>query len=155
VLEPSPQRTPVCSMPVCFPRGVNSLPTKQRPRSYPDRLRKLVRRHGAGARQAADDRVGERDLASIQGVTMVTPVSRTTHEQAVAKLAEYRQFVSTIRGLDSLRRLDRVDLAELGDDDPLATAENDANRPPLPRSTAERTWTARNGPRDRNRRQRR
>ena len=85
-----------------------------------------------------------RDPRSIKIFTMATPVVAETHEQAVAKLAEYRQFVSTTGALALFGGWTGVDLAELGDDDPLRYSETDANRSALASfTTDERTWTAR------------
>jgi len=60
----------------------------------------------------------------------------------VAKLPN-PPFVRPLRGFDSLPRLTVVDLAELGDDDPLRYGRDRATGPRLPRSPPdERTWTA-------------
>ncbi len=75
---------------------------------------------------------------------MVTPVVAETREQALEKLAEYREYVSTTGALALFGGWTGVDLAELGDDDPLRYSETDANRSALASfTTGERTWTAR------------
>src|ERR1700744_1860087 len=94
--------------------------------------------HGAAAAELG------RDPRSTKIFTMVTPILAETHEQAVAKLAEYRQFVSTTGALALFGGWTGVDLAELGADDPLRYSETDANRSALASfTTDERTWTAR------------
>jgi alkanesulfonate monooxygenase SsuD/methylene tetrahydromethanopterin reductase-like flavin-dependent oxidoreductase (luciferase family) len=78
--------------------------------------------------------------------TMVTPVVAETHEQAVAKLAEYRKFVSASGALALFGGWTGVDLAQLDPDDPLRYVETNANRSALASFTTaapERTWTVR------------
>jgi alkanesulfonate monooxygenase SsuD/methylene tetrahydromethanopterin reductase-like flavin-dependent oxidoreductase (luciferase family) len=77
---------------------------------------------------------------------MVTPVVAETREQAVAKLAEYRKFVSASGALALFGGWTGVDLAQLHPDDPLRYVETDANRSALASFTTaapERTWTVR------------
>jgi alkanesulfonate monooxygenase SsuD/methylene tetrahydromethanopterin reductase-like flavin-dependent oxidoreductase (luciferase family) len=86
-----------------------------------------------------------RDPRSIKVFTMVTPIVAETRELAVAKLQEYRQFVSPTGALALFGGWTGVDLAEIGPDEPLRHVETDANRSALASFTKDpsRTWTAR------------
>jgi len=87
-----------------------------------------------------------RDPRSIKVFTMLTPVVAETHERAVAKLREYRRFVSPTGALALFGGWTGVDLAVLDPDEPLRYVETDANRSALASFTTaapERTWTVR------------
>jgi alkanesulfonate monooxygenase SsuD/methylene tetrahydromethanopterin reductase-like flavin-dependent oxidoreductase (luciferase family) len=85
-----------------------------------------------------------RDPRSIKIFTMVTPVVAETHDLAVAKLEEFRHYVSTSGALALFGGWTGVDLAELDPDEPLRYVETDANRSALASfTTDERAWTAR------------
>lgn len=74
---------------------------------------------------------------------MVTPIVAETHDQAVAKLHDYRQFVSAEGALALFGGWTGVDLAELGPDEPLRYVQTEANRSALASfTTADRNWTA-------------
>ncbi|AWT53006.1 LLM class flavin-dependent oxidoreductase [Mycolicibacterium smegmatis] len=139
--EPSPQRTPVLFQAGASPRGVRfaaghaeavfvSGPT-------PDVVAKPVKALRAAAAEQG------RDPRSIKVFTMVTPVVAETHDEAVAKLNEYRKYVSPEGALALFGGWTGVDLAELGPDEPLKYVQTEANRSALASfTTAERPWTA-------------
>lgn len=141
--EPSAQRTPVLFQAGTSPRGVRfaaahaeavfvSGPTPEVVRGPVRALREEVARLG-------------RDPRSIKVFTMVTPIVAETHDLAVARLREYRQFVSTAGALALFGGWTGVDLAELDPDEPLRHVETDANRSALASFTKDpsRTWTTR------------
>jgi alkanesulfonate monooxygenase SsuD/methylene tetrahydromethanopterin reductase-like flavin-dependent oxidoreductase (luciferase family) len=67
-----------------------------------------------------------------------------THDEAVAKLAEYRRYVSPAGALALFGGWTGVDLAELDPGEPLTYVETDANRSALASFTTaapERAWT--------------
>jgi FMN-dependent oxidoreductase (nitrilotriacetate monooxygenase family) len=139
--EPSPQRTPVLFQAGASPRGVRfaaahaeavfvSGPT-------PDIVAKPVKALRAAAAEQG------RDPRSIKVFTMVTPIVAETHDQAVAKLDEYRRYVSPEGALALFGGWTGVDLAELGPDEPLKYVQTEANRSALASfTTPERPWTA-------------
>jgi long-chain alkane monooxygenase len=140
--EPSPQRTPVLFQAGASPRGVRFAAANAEAAFIsgptPQIVRGPVRALRAGAAELG------RDPRSIKVFTMVTPIVAETHEQAREKLHEYRQFVSTAGALALFGGWTGVDLAELGDDDPLRYSDTDANRSALASfTTDERTWTTR------------
>ena len=119
--EPSPQRTPVLFQAGASPRGVRFAAAHAEAAFISGPTAQIVRGPVRALRTAAAE-LG-RDPRSIKIFTMVTPVVAETHQQAVAKLAEYRQFVSTTGALALFGGSTGVDLAELGDDDPLRYSE--------------------------------
>jgi FMN-dependent oxidoreductase (nitrilotriacetate monooxygenase family) len=140
--EPSPQRTPVLFQAGASPRGVEFAAANAEAAFISGPTPQIV----GGPVRALRERAAAlgRDPRSIKVFTMVTPIIAETREQALAKLAEYRQFVSTTGALALFGGWTGVDLAELGDDDPLRYSETDANRSALASfTTDERTWTAR------------
>jgi FMN-dependent oxidoreductase (nitrilotriacetate monooxygenase family) len=142
--EPSPQRTPVLFQAGASPRGVRFAAAHAEAVFVSGPTPQIVRGPVRALRAAAAE-LG-RDPRSIKVFTMVTPVVAETHELAVAKLAEYRQYVSTAGALALFGGWTGVDLAELDPDEPLRYVETDANRSALASFTTaapERTWTVR------------
>ncbi|SLC93925.1 Possible monooxygenase [Mycobacteroides abscessus subsp. abscessus] len=141
--EPSAQRTPLLFQAGASARGVRfaaahaeavfvSGPT-------PDVVRAPVR-----ALRAEAARLG-RDPRSVKVFTMVTPIVAESHDAAVAKLLEYRRFVSAAGALALFGGWTGVDLARLDPDEPLRHVETEANRSALASFTNDpkRTWTTR------------
>ncbi|WP_348786430.1 LLM class flavin-dependent oxidoreductase [Leifsonia sp. NPDC080035] len=142
--EPSPQRTPVV-----FQAGASS------------RGREFAARHGEAifingltpelTRKATDDirdraeRLGRpRDTVKI--LTLATVVVAPTDEEAQAKLAEYRGYVSTEGALALYGGWSGLDLADHPIDEPLKYIDTDAARSALSIFTIAdptRSWTAR------------
>jgi FMN-dependent oxidoreductase (nitrilotriacetate monooxygenase family) len=142
--EPSPQRTPVLFQAGASPRGVRFAAAHAEAVFVSGPTPQIVRGPVRALRTAAAE-LG-RDPGSIKVFTMVTPVVSETHEQAVAKLAEYRKFVSASGALALFGGWTGVDLAQLAPDDPLRYVETNANRSALASFTTaapERTWTVR------------
>ena len=74
---------------------------------------------------------------------MLTPIVAETHEAAVAKLDDYRKYVSADGALALFGGWTGVDLAELGADEPLRYVQTEANRSALASfTTPDRNWTA-------------
>jgi long-chain alkane monooxygenase len=142
--EPSPQRTPVLFQAGASPRGVRFAAAHAEAVFVSGPTPQIVRGPVRALRAAAAE-LG-RDPRSIKVFTMVTPVVAETHEPAVAKLAEYRKFVSASGALALFGGWTGVDLAQLDPDDPLRYVETNANRSALASFTIaapERTWTVR------------
>jgi long-chain alkane monooxygenase len=140
--EPSPQRTPVLFQAGASPRGVKFAAAHAEAVFVSGPTPQIVRGPVQALRTAADE-LG-RDPRSIKVFTMVTPVVAETHEGAVAKLVEYRKFVSDSGALALFGGWTGVDLAQLDPDDPLRYVETNANRSALASFTTaapERTWT--------------
>ncbi|MCV7099817.1 LLM class flavin-dependent oxidoreductase [Mycobacterium palustre] len=142
--EPSPQRTPVLFQAGASPRGVKFAAAHAEAVFVSGPTPQVVRGPVRALRAAAAE-LG-RDPRSIKVFTMVTPVVAETRERAVAKLDEYRRFVSRTGALALFGGWTGVDLAELDPDEPLRYVETDANRSALASFTTaapERTWTVR------------
>ena len=127
--EPSPQRTPVLFQAGASPRGVRFAAAHAEAVFVSGPTPQIVRGPVRALRTAAAE-LG-RDPGSIKVFTMVTPVVAETHGQAVAKLAEYRKFVSAGGALALFGGWTGVDLAQLDPDDPLRYVETNANRSAL------------------------
>ncbi|MGV0044392.1 LLM class flavin-dependent oxidoreductase [Mycobacterium colombiense] len=142
--EPSPQRTPVLFQAGASPRGVRFAAVHAEAVFVSGPTPQIVAGPVRALRAAAAE-LG-RDPRSIKVFTMVTPVVAETHDEAVAKLAEYRRFVSPAGALALFGGWTGVDLAELDPDAPLTYVETDANRSALASFTTaapERAWTVR------------
>lgn len=142
--EPSPQRTPVLFQAGASPRGVRFAAAHAEAVFVSGPTPQVVRGPVRALREAAAG-LG-RDPRSIKVFTMVTPVVAETHQRAVAKLEEYRRFVSRTGALALFGGWTGVDLAELDPDEPLRYVETDANRSALASFTTaapERSWTVR------------
>lgn len=142
--EPSPQRTPVLFQAGASPRGVRFAAAHAEAVFVSGATPQIVSGPVRALRAAAAE-LG-RDPFSIKVFTMVTPVVGETREDAVAKLHEYRRFVSPVGALALFGGWTGVDLAELDPDEPLTYVETDANRSALASFTTaapERAWTVR------------
>ncbi|OBI16072.1 LLM class flavin-dependent oxidoreductase [Mycobacterium sp. E2497] len=142
--EPSPQRTPVLFQAGASPRGVRFAAAHAEAVFVSGPTPQIVRGPVRALRQAAAE-LG-RDPRSIKVFTMVTPVVAATHEEAVAKLADYRRFVSPTGALALFGGWTGVDLAELEPDEPLRYVQTEANRSALASFTTadpDRAWTVR------------
>lgn len=142
--EPSPQRTPVLFQAGASPRGVRFAAAHAEAVFVSGPTPQIVAGPVRALRAAAAE-LG-RDPRSIKVFTMVTPVVAETHDEAVAKLAEYRRFVSPAGALALFGGWTGVDLAEFDPDAPLTYVETDANRSALASfttATPERAWTVR------------
>jgi FMN-dependent oxidoreductase (nitrilotriacetate monooxygenase family) len=142
--EPSPQRTPVLFQAGASPRGVQFAAAHAEAVFVSGPTPQVVRGPVQALRQAAADQ--GRDPRGIKVFSMVTPVVAETHELAVAKLADYRQYVSTPGALALFGGWTGVDLAELDPDEPLKYVETNANRSALASFTTaapDRSWTVR------------
>ncbi|OBH22714.1 5,10-methylene tetrahydromethanopterin reductase [Mycobacterium sp. E342] len=142
--EPSPQRTPVLFQAGASPRGVRFAAAHAEAVFVSGPTPQIVRGPVRALRQAAAE-LG-RDPRSIKVFTMVTPVVAETHDEAVAKLADYRRFVSPAGALALFGGWTGVDLAELDPDEPLRYVQTDANRSALASFTTadpDRAWTVR------------
>ncbi|OBG71932.1 MULTISPECIES: LLM class flavin-dependent oxidoreductase [unclassified Mycobacterium] len=142
--EPSPQRTPTLFQAGASSRGVRFAAANAEAVFVSGPTPQVVRGPVQALRAAAAD-LG-RDPRSIKVFTMVTPVVAETHERSLAKLDEYRGFVSTSGALALFGGWTGVDLAELDPDEPLRYVETDANRSALAAfttATPERQWTVR------------
>src|ERR1700761_1958452 len=140
--EPSAQRTPVLFQAGASPRGVKFAAAHAEAAFISGPTPQIVRGPVRALRTAAAE-LG-RDPRSIKIFTMVTPVVAETRDLAVAKLEEFRHYVSTSGALALFGGWTGVDLAELDPDEPLRYVETDANRSALASfTTDERAWTAR------------
>lgn len=142
--EPSPQRTPVLFQAGASPRGIRFAAGHAEAVFVSGPTPQIVSRPVRALRAAAAE-LG-RDPRSIKVFTMVTPVVGETHDDAVAKLRDYRRFVSPAGALALFGGWTGVDLAELDPDEPLTYVETDANRSALASFTTaapERAWTVR------------
>jgi long-chain alkane monooxygenase len=142
--EPSPQRTPVLFQAGASPRGVRFAAGHAEAVFVSGPTPQIVAGPVRALRAAAAE-LG-RDPRSIKVFTMVTPVVAETHDAAVAKLDEYRQYVSTSGALALFGGWTGVDLAELDAGEPLRYVETEANRSALASFTTaapERSWTVR------------
>jgi FMN-dependent oxidoreductase (nitrilotriacetate monooxygenase family) len=142
--EPSPQRTPVLFQAGASPRGVQFAAAHAEAVFVSGPTPQVVRGPVQALRQAAADQ--GRDPRAIKVFSMVTPVVAETHELAVAKLDDYRQYVSTPGALALFGGWTGVDLAELDPDEPLQYVETNANRSALASFTTaapDRSWTVR------------
>ncbi|OBH59738.1 5,10-methylene tetrahydromethanopterin reductase [Mycobacterium colombiense] len=142
--EPSPQRTPVLFQAGASPRGVRFAAAHAEAVFVSGPTPQIVSGPARALRAAATD-LG-RDPRSIKVFTMVTPVVGETHDEAVAKLRDYRRFVSPAGALALFGGWTGVDLAKLDPDQPLTYVETDANRSALASFTTaapERAWTVR------------
>jgi FMN-dependent oxidoreductase (nitrilotriacetate monooxygenase family) len=140
--EPSPQRTPMLFQAGASPRGIRFAAAHAEAAFISGPTPQIVRGPVRALRAAAAE-LG-RDPRSIKVFTMLTPIVAETHEGAVAKLDEYRKFVSTSGALALFGGWTGVDLAKLDPDEPLKYVETDANRSALASFTTaapERTWT--------------
>jgi FMN-dependent oxidoreductase (nitrilotriacetate monooxygenase family) len=140
--EPSPQRTPVLFQAGASPRGIRFAAAHAEAVFVSGPTPQIVRGPVRALRTAAAE-LG-RDPRSIKVFTMVTPVVAETHHEAVAKLRDYRRFVSHTGALALFGGWTGVDLAELDPDEPLKYVETDANRSALASFTTaapERAWT--------------
>jgi long-chain alkane monooxygenase len=142
--EPSPQRTPVLFQAGASSRGVRFAAGHAEAVFVSGPTPQIVAGPVRALRAAAAE-LG-RDPRSIRVFTMVTPVVAETHDAAVAKLDEYRQYVSTSGALALFGGWTGVDLAELDEGEPLRYVETEANRSALASFTTaapERSWTVR------------
>jgi long-chain alkane monooxygenase len=142
--EPSPQRTPVLFQAGASPRGVRFAAAHAEAVFVSGPTPQIVAGPVRALRTAAAE-LG-RDPRSIKVFTMVTPIVAETHDAAVAKLDEYRQYVSTSGALALFGGWTGVDLAELDAGEPLRYVETEANRSALASFTTaapERSWTVR------------
>src|SRR5271163_1528754 len=142
--EPSPQRTPVLFQAGASPRGVRFAAGHAEAVFVSGPTPQIVAGPVRALRAAAAE-LG-RDPRSIKVFTMLTPVVAETHDAAVAKLDEYRQYVSTTGALALFGGWTGVDLAELDAGEPLRYVKTDANRSALASFTTaapERSWTVR------------
>ncbi|WP_078327215.1 LLM class flavin-dependent oxidoreductase [Mycobacteroides salmoniphilum] len=141
--EPSAQRTPVLFQAGTSPRGVQFAAAHAEAVFVSGPTPEVVRGPVRALREEAA-RLG-RDPRSIKVFTMVTPVVAETHDLALAKLREYRQFISATGALALFGGWTGVDLAELDPDEPLRHVDTDANRSALASFTKDpsRTWTTR------------
>jgi long-chain alkane monooxygenase len=142
--EPSPQRTPVLFQAGASPRGVRFAAAHAEAVFVSGPTPQIVAGPVRALRTAAAE-LG-RDPRSIKVFTMVTPIVAETHDVAVAKLDEYRQYVSTSGALALFGGWTGVDLAELDAGEPLRYVETEANRSALASFTTaapERSWTVR------------
>ena len=141
--EPSPQRTPVLFQAGSSSRGVQFAAAHAEAVFVSGPTPQIVRGPVRALREAAAE-LG-RDPRSIKVFTMATPVVAETHELAVAKLAEYRQYVSQPGALALFGGWTGVDLAGLDPDEPLRHVETEANRSALASFTKDpnRVWTTR------------
>lgn len=140
--EPSPQRTPVLFQAGASPRGVRFAAAHAEAVFVSGPTPQIVSGPVRALRSAAAA-LG-RDPRSIKVFTMVTPVVAETHDEAVAKLAQYRRFVSPAGALALFGGWTGIDLAELDPSEPLTYVETDANRSALASFTTaapERAWT--------------
>ncbi|MBU8812066.1 LLM class flavin-dependent oxidoreductase [Mycolicibacterium goodii] len=140
--EPSPQRTPVLFQAGASPRGVRFAAGHAEAVFVSGPTPEIVAKPVKALRDAAAEQ--GRDPRAIKVFTMVTPIVAETHDEAVAKLDEYRKYVSPEGALALFGGWTGVDLAELGPDEPLRYVQTEANRSALASfTTAERPWTAR------------
>jgi long-chain alkane monooxygenase len=142
--EPSPQRTPVLFQAGASPRGVRFAAGHAEAVFVSGPTPQIVAGPVRALRTAAAE-LG-RDPRSIKVFTMVTPIVAETRDAAVAKLDEYRQYVSTSGALALFGGWTGVDLAELDAGEPLRYVETEANRSALASFTTaapERSWTVR------------
>lgn len=139
--EPSPQRTPVLFQAGASPRGVRFAAAHAEAVFVSGPTPEIVAKPVKALRAAAAEQ--GRDPRAIKVFTMVTPIVAETHDEAVAKLDEYRKYVSPEGALALFGGWTGVDLAELGPDEPLKYVQTEANRSALASfTTAERPWTA-------------
>jgi FMN-dependent oxidoreductase (nitrilotriacetate monooxygenase family) len=142
--EPSPQRTPVLFQAGASPRGVRFAAAHAEAVFVSGPTPQVVRGPVRALRTAAAE--FGRDPRSIKVFTMVTPIVAETHEPAEAKLAEYRELVSTPGAFALFGGWTGVDLATLDPDESLRYSDTDANRSALASFTTadpDRTWTPR------------
>ncbi|CRZ15509.1 LLM class flavin-dependent oxidoreductase [Mycolicibacterium neworleansense] len=139
--EPSPQRTPVLFQAGASPRGVRFAAAHAEAVFVSGPTPEIVAKPVKALRAAAAE-LG-RDPKSVKVFTMLTPIVAETRELAVAKLHDYRQYVSPDGALALFGGWTGVDLAELGPDEPLRYVQTEANRSALASfTTSDRNWTA-------------
>ncbi|MEN4397616.1 LLM class flavin-dependent oxidoreductase [Mycolicibacterium senegalense] len=139
--EPSPQRTPTLFQAGASPRGVRFAAAHAEAVFVSGPTPEIVARPVKALRTAAAER--GRDPRSIKVFTMLTPIVAATRDEAVAKLHDYRRFVSTEGALALFGGWTGVDLSELGADEPLRYVQTEANRSALASfTTSDRNWTA-------------
>ncbi|OHT48064.1 LLM class flavin-dependent oxidoreductase [Mycobacteroides chelonae] len=139
--EPSPQRTPVLFQAGASARGVQFAAAHAEAVFVSGPTPQVVRGPVRAVREAAAG-LG-RDPRAIKVFTMVTPIVAETRDLAIAKLHDYRQYVSPAGVLALFGGWTGVDLAGLGADEALRHVQTDANRSALASFTKDpsRTWT--------------
>ncbi|OHT81801.1 5,10-methylene tetrahydromethanopterin reductase [Mycobacteroides chelonae] len=139
--EPSPQRTPVLFQAGASARGVQFAAAHAEAVFVSGPTPQVVRGPVRALREAAAG-LG-RDPRAIKVFTMVTPIVAETRDLAIAKLHDYRQYVSPAGALALFGGWTGVDLAGLGADETLRHVQTDANRSALASFTKDpsRTWT--------------
>ncbi|MFT4210478.1 MAG: LLM class flavin-dependent oxidoreductase [Microbacterium sp.] len=142
--EPSPQRTPVIFQAGASPRG-QEFAARHGEAIFINGLTPELTRPVADAIRAKAEALG-RPRASVKILTLATVIVAETDEQAQAKYADYRRYVSVEGALALYGGWSGVDLAALDPDEPLEYVDTDAARSALSiftRADPTRRWTPR------------
>ncbi len=142
--EPSPQRTPVMFQAGASPRG-REFAARHGEAIFINGLRpEITRKVTDDIRNRAEALGRPRD--SVKILTLATVIVAATDEEAEAKYAEYREFVSLEGALALYGGWSGLDLSEFDPDVPLKYVDTDAARSALSIFTTadpEREWTPR------------
>lgn len=142
--EPSPQRTPVIFQAGASPRG-RQFAAKHGEAVFINGLRPEITRRITDDIRGRAEALG-RPRESVKILTLATVIVAATDEEAQAKYAEYREYVSLEGALALYGGWSGLDLSEFDPDVPLKYVDTDAARSALSIFTLadpEREWTPR------------
>ncbi|MFT4306538.1 MAG: LLM class flavin-dependent oxidoreductase [Microbacterium sp.] len=142
--EPSPQRTPVIFQAGASPRG-QEFAARHGEAVFINGLTPELTRPSADAIRAKAEAIG-RPPESVKILTLVTVVVAETDDEAQAKYADYRRYVSVEGALALYGGWSGIDLSVLDPDEPLEYVDTDAARSALSIFTEAdptRRWTPR------------
>ncbi|MCC4907916.1 LLM class flavin-dependent oxidoreductase [Microbacterium sp. cx-59] len=142
--EPSPQRTPVIFQAGASPRGQEFAARHGEAVFINGLVPELTRTVTDSIRRKAEE-IG-RPRESVKILTLATVIVAETDEEAQAKHADYRRYVSVEGALALYGGWSGVDLSALDPDEPLQYVDTDAARSALSiftKADPSRTWTPR------------
>ncbi|MGE3832725.1 MAG: LLM class flavin-dependent oxidoreductase [Parvibaculaceae bacterium] len=142
--EPSPQRTPVLYQAGTSPAGRGFAAKHAECVFISGPSKKIIGPRVAALRKAVTDEGRKPDEILI--FTLMTVILAETDEQAQAKLADYRRYVSLEGALTLMSGWTGVDFSRLEPDQVVKHVENDAGRTALEnitRADPDRVWTVR------------
>ncbi|RQP09501.1 MAG: LLM class flavin-dependent oxidoreductase [Microbacteriaceae bacterium] len=142
--EPSPQRTPTIFQAGASPRG-REFAAKHGEAIFINGLRPEITRRITDDIRDRAERIG-RPRDSVKILTLATVIVAPTDEEAQAKYAEYREYVSLEGALALYGGWSGLDLSQFDPDVPLKYVDTDAARSALSIFTLadpEREWTPR------------
>ncbi|SDH89691.1 LLM class flavin-dependent oxidoreductase [Agrococcus jejuensis] len=124
ISEPSPQRTPVIYQAGASPRGIRFAAGNAEAIFVAARSKEVLASTVARIRDALE--AEGRDRYSARIYTLLTVITAATHEEAVAKEADYRSYASEEGALTFLSGWMGVDLAAYESDQPVGDVESNA-----------------------------